>query len=53
MREQDPMDGRPVREFAVSFTYIVKARDAGHAMEVISETEPGPDRVTILPNMGV
>lgn len=43
------------RDFAVTFTYIVKATSASDAMSKMGDSEPTmePDRITVLPNMGI
>jgi len=39
------------REFAITVTYIVRARSAMEAVTAMGDREP--DRITIMPNMGV
>lgn len=41
------------RDFAITFTYIVVATSASDAMERMGRSEQEPDRITVMPNLGM
>lgn len=49
----EAMSEQQEREFAVTFTYIITAISAQEAMKKLGENSPEPDRITVMPNMGI
>lgn len=56
MTDDNDSNDRPLRDYAMTVTYIVRAPDAQGAMEEWAKAlsfEIGPERLTIMPNMGL
>ena len=47
------MTEQPEREFAVTFTYIVRAKSVMDVMQRMQDEDLEPERLTIMPNMGI